>query len=71
MPFAKGVSAKSHDFNDAGEEINTDFARMLQIVKDSGFRGYIDVEYEGSVLPEDQGIIATKKLLERVINKIS
>ena len=24
MPFAKGVSAKSHDFNDSGEEINTD-----------------------------------------------
>ena len=71
MPFAKGVSAKSHDFNEAGDEIHTDFVKMLQILKDSGFRGYIDVEYEGSVLSEFAGIIATKKLLEKAMTKLS
>ena len=66
MPFAKGVSAKSHDFDDEGNEIHTDFYRAIKIVLDAGYDGYIDVEYEGSKLSEDDGIIATKKLLERV-----
>ncbi len=64
MPWAKGVSAKSHDFDAAGNETETDFSRMLRIVYDSGFRGYIGVEYEGTRLPEKEGIMATKKLLE-------
>jgi sugar phosphate isomerase/epimerase len=67
MPFAKGVSAKSHDFNDAGDEVHTDFARMLKIVAESGFSGHIGIEYEGSVLAEDEGILKTKALLERVL----
>ena len=67
MPFAKGVSAKSHDFNDAGDEIHTDYNKMMQIVcTKHGYRGYVGIEYEGSKLPEPEGIIATKKLLERV-----
>jgi len=66
MPFAKGVSAKSHDFDADGNETGTDYKRMLQIVKDAGYRGYIGVEYEGSRLDEYEGIRATKKLLEKV-----
>jgi len=66
MPFAKGVSAKTHDFDDDGNEIHTDFKKMLQIVKDAGYTGYIDIEYEGQTLSEPEGIIATKALLERV-----
>jgi len=66
MPFAKGVSAKSHDFNDKGEEIHTDFTKMMTIVLDAGFRGYVGVEYEGNKLSEPEGIKATKKLLEKV-----
>jgi L-ribulose-5-phosphate 3-epimerase len=67
MPFAKGVSAKSHDFNDAGDEIHTDYNKMMQIVcTKHGYRGYVGIEYEGSKLPEPEGILATKKLLERV-----
>jgi hypothetical protein len=38
---------------------------MLKIVKDAGFKGYIGIEYEGSKLPEDEGIKKTKALLER------
>ncbi|HMP15416.1 MAG TPA: sugar phosphate isomerase/epimerase family protein [Gemmatales bacterium] len=66
MPFAKGVSAKSYDFNANGDETKIDYARMLKIVKDAGYRGYIGIEYEGKNLPEYDGIRATKKLLERL-----
>ena len=66
MPYAKGISAKAHDFDENGNEIHTDFKRMLQIAKDAGYTGYVDIEYEGQGLSEPDGIIATKKLLERV-----
>lgn len=66
MPYAKAVSAKSHDFKDDGEEAHTDYRRMLQIVLAAGYRGWIGVEYEGASLPEEQGILATRKLLENV-----
>ncbi len=66
MPFAKGVSAKSHDFDENGNEIHTDYMKMLKIVKDSGYTGYIDIEYEGDRLSEDDGIKMTKALLEKV-----
>ena len=66
MPFAKAVSAKSHDFDEAGNETGTDYARMMRIVLDAGYRGYVGIEYEGSGLSEPEGIRATKALLERV-----
>ena len=67
MPFAKGVSAKSHDFDAAGNETHTDYAKMLDIVvHQNKYRGWIGVEYEGSVLSEDEGIKATTALLKRV-----
>ncbi|HLT87063.1 MAG TPA: sugar phosphate isomerase/epimerase family protein [Sphingobacterium sp.] len=65
MPYAKGVSAKSHDFDANGNETGIDYHRMMQIVKDAGFTGYVGIEYEGKNLPEVEGILATKKLLER------
>ncbi len=66
MPFAKAVSAKSHDFDAAGDETHTDYMRMMKIVLDAGYRGYVGIEYEGGKLSERDGIAATKKLLERV-----
>jgi len=66
MPFAKGVSAKSHDFDDKGNEVHTDYFRMMKIVLDAGYRGYVGIEYEGNKLDELAGIRATKDLLERV-----
>lgn len=65
MPFAKGVSAKAHDFDDNGEEIHTDYSRMMEIVADSGYTGYVGIEYEGSTLGEEEGILKTKALLEK------
>ena len=66
MPFAKAVSAKSHDFDSNGNETQTDFFRMMDIVIDAGYSGYVGIEYEGSGLDEMSGIKATKDLLERV-----
>jgi len=66
MPFAKGVSAKTHDFDADGNETQIDYVRMMKIVKDSGFTGWAGIEYEGSNLPEEEGIIKTKALLERL-----
>lgn len=65
LPFAKGVSAKSYEFDAQGDETRIDYKRMLQLVKDSGFQGYIGVEFEGMNLPEPEGIKSTKALLER------
>lgn len=65
MPFARGVSAKTHDFDANGNEVHTDFDRMMKIVKKSGYRGYIGIEYEGNDFSEDEGIMLTKRLLER------
>ena len=66
MPFAKGVSAKSHEFDDAGNEVRTDYEKMIRLVVGAGYRGWIGIEYEGTALPEAEGILATKKLLERI-----
>lgn len=71
MPFAKGVSAKSHEFDDEGNEIHTDYGKMLQIVKDAGYKGYIGIEYEGKNLSEDEGIMATKRLLKKIGSRLS
>lgn len=66
MPFAKGVSAKSYAFDGQGDETTIDYVRMLKVVNDAGFNGYIGIEYEGSELSEPDGIRATKALLEKV-----
>ncbi|HEX5447329.1 MAG TPA: TIM barrel protein [Pirellulales bacterium] len=66
MPYAKAVSAKSHDFDAQGNETHTDYRKMMQIVLDAGYHGYVGIEYEGGKLSEPEGIRATKKLLERV-----
>jgi L-ribulose-5-phosphate 3-epimerase len=66
MPAAKGVSAKSHDFDAEGNETKTDYRRMMKIVLAAGYHGYVGIEYEGSKLSEPDGIRATKKLLEQV-----
>ena len=76
MPYAKGISAKTHKFDPNGNETETDFRRMFKIIKDAGFKGYVGIEYEGGImnmynptggyLPDDEGVQATKTLLERV-----
>ena len=79
MPFAKAVSAKTHNFDkarpflsvDHGGERDTDYRKMMQIVADSGYKGWVGIEYEGSELDEMAGIKASKDLLERAIAELS
>lgn len=66
MPFAKAVSAKSHDFDERGEETHTDYHKMMKIVLDAKYNGFVGIEYEGDRMSEPEGVRATKKLLERV-----
>jgi L-ribulose-5-phosphate 3-epimerase len=66
MPFAKAVSAKSHDFDERGEETHTDYHKMMKIVLDAKYNGFVGIEYEGEGMSEPDGVRATKKLLERV-----
>lgn len=66
MPYAKLISAKSHDFDGKGNETRTDYRRMMKIVVDAGYREYVGIEYEGRRLTEVAGVKATKRLLERV-----
>lgn len=67
LPFAKGVSAKTYDFDANGEQPHMDYKRLIRLVKHSGFSGYIGVEYEGFNQPEDEGIRNTITLLKRYL----
>lgn len=71
MPLARAVSAKSYDFDAAGRETTIDYARMLGIVLDAGYRGHIGIEYEGTRLSEADGIRATRDLLRRTLADVT
>ena len=71
MPFAKSVSAKSHEFDDQGNEVRTDYRKMMKIVLAAHYHGYVGIEYEGSKHSEEEGIKLTKKLLETVRAELS
>ena len=68
MPLARAVSAKSRAFDDQGNETRIDYHKMMAIVLDSGYRGYVGVEFEGAGMPEEEGIKATRDLLLKIRN---
>ena len=68
MPYAKGVSAKSYNFDAAGEETKLDYGKLMEIVADAGYTGYIGIEYEGDLDDPKEGMRLTKSLLEKYIN---
>jgi sugar phosphate isomerase/epimerase len=70
MAAAKAVSAKSYDFDENGNETTIDYTKMLQIVKDAGYTGFVGVEYEGSRLDETSGIKATRDLLLKAAKEV-
>ena len=77
MPYAKGVRAKSHEFDKDGEELSTNYSRMIKIISESNYKGYITIEYEGAMkgmfggegtyLNPHEGILATKKLINKYL----
>ena len=71
MPYAKGVSAKSYGFDSTGNETQIDYLKMLKIVVDAGYHGYVGVEWEGASPDEAEGVRLTKALLERVRDELA
>lgn len=71
MPFAKAVSAKTYDFDEQGNETHTDYLRMMKIVLDHDYHGFVGIEYEGKELDEFEGIRKSKALLERVRDELA
>ena len=71
MPFAKAVSAKSHDFDENGNETRTDYIKMMKIVLSHGYHGFVGIEYEGREKPEMEGIKLTKQLLLKVRKELT
>ena len=67
MPFAKALSAKSHAFDEQGNETRSDFFRMIEIAKENQYSGYVGIEFEGTIDSEEEGIIKTKNLLDKAI----
>lgn len=67
LPFAKGVSAKTYDFDANGEQPLLDYKKLMSIVKKSGFKGYIGIEFEGNTQPEDEGVRKTKALVQKYL----
>ncbi|MDP6754923.1 MAG: TIM barrel protein [Candidatus Marinimicrobia bacterium] len=70
MPYAKAVSAKSHEFDEKGNETGSDYYRIMNIVLDAGYKGYVGIEYEGSVHTEMEGIRLTNDLLKKIRDSI-
>lgn len=81
MPYVRGISAKTHRFDANGNDIETDFFRMFNIIKAAGFKGYVGIEYEGGIykhfdpsleyMSDEEGVKATKVLLERVRKELA
>jgi sugar phosphate isomerase/epimerase len=67
LPFAKGASAKTFAFDKNGNESTIDFKKMFELMQTAGFEGYVGVEYEGGSVPEDEGVLLTKKLIEKFL----
>ncbi len=83
MPFVKeSVSAKAYDWDTGvgkfytedrreGREMILDYERLMKIVVDAGYRGYVGIEYEGHAHTEMEGIARTKRALEEVREKLA
>jgi sugar phosphate isomerase/epimerase len=71
MPYAKGVSAKSHVFDADGNESEIDYRKMIKIVLDAGYHSWIGIEWEGNSPSEPEGVRLTKALLEKVRAELS
>ena len=61
VPYAKGASFKCYDFTPDAHETKIDMDRMLKIVGDAGYHGYLGIEYEGNRLSEFEGVQAAKR----------
>ncbi|WP_020210797.1 sugar phosphate isomerase/epimerase family protein [Gilvimarinus chinensis] len=71
LPYAGAISAKTFRFDEQGNEPDIDYYKIFELVKAAQYSGYVGIEYEGHDLPADEGIRATKRLLEKVRSGLS
>lgn len=69
LPWARAICAKVHEIDENGTAKDTDFERMLKIIKDGGFTGYIGIEFEGKERSLE-GVLGTKKLIRKTLRKM-
>jgi acyl-CoA thioesterase-1 len=65
MPHAAVVSAKMHNFDADGRQVDFDYARLMRIVRASGFSGIVAIEWEGKGLVPIEGVRQSRLLIER------
>jgi sugar phosphate isomerase/epimerase len=65
LPYARAVSAKSYNFTAQGEDTKIDYYRLMKLVKESDYKGYIGIEYEGTEKSEHEGILLTQELMKK------
>ena len=71
LPWARVVCAKIHEFTPEGQAANTDFLKMIRIIKDSGYEGYIAIEYEGEKPSPVEGVRLAQQLIAATLEKMS
>ena len=62
---------KSNEFDDQGNEVHTDYFKIMKIVLDADYHGYVGIEYKGKKLDEYAGIRSTKRLLEKALQSLA
>ncbi|MEM2643639.1 MAG: TIM barrel protein [Candidatus Bathyarchaeia archaeon] len=67
MPYTVHVHAKAHFFDERGEEPNTPYDKLIPIIKEAGFSGYISAEFEGWRLGDFSD---SRKIVETHVNLI-
>lgn len=67
MPHTAVVSAKTHEFDADGNQVEFDYFRLMKIVGAARFRGIVAIEWEGKQLDPVAGVHASKKLIERAL----
>jgi len=63
MPLASGVSLKPRVWDDAGNESDLDYNRMMKIVLSHGYHGHVGIEH-GDKDREWESIVDIRKILE-------
>jgi sugar phosphate isomerase/epimerase len=63
-PYAFHTHAKTHGFKEDGEERDIDYARVVKIMKDAGYKGAVSIEWEGGSDPIE-GIAKSRDLVLR------
>lgn len=58
------VHAKMYNFDENGNETTLDYPKIIKMLKDIGYSGYYNIEFEGP-LSDEEGVLKSKALLER------